>query len=130
MIFVSSPDWQSETGNFFGDHILSFRIPLLTTHRIPAARPSRGVSPAHVGEAEKAGRTRPLVAQRYENGMGRACLLCPGSSDINLFRYGKGIIDLNAEVRDGAFDLPVPKQELHCAQIAGTPVDQGCLCSP
>jgi hypothetical protein len=36
-------------------------------------------------------------------------------SDINLFRYGKGIIDLDAEVSDGAFDLGVPEQELHGA---------------
>jgi hypothetical protein len=42
-----------------------------------------------------------------------------------LFRYGKGIIDLDAKVPDGAFDLCVPEQELHGAQIAGTPVDQG-----
>jgi hypothetical protein len=44
-----------------------------------------------------------------------------------LFRYGKGIIDLDAKVPDGAFDLPVPEQELHRAEIAGTPVDQGRL---
>jgi hypothetical protein len=55
MIFVSSHAGQSETGNFFGDNTLSFRIPLLTTHRIPTARPRRGVSPAHEGEAEKTG---------------------------------------------------------------------------
>jgi hypothetical protein len=40
-----------------------------------------------------------LVARRGPNGSGRACLLCPGSSDVNLFRYGKGIIDLDAKVR-------------------------------
>jgi hypothetical protein len=51
---------------------------------------------------------------------GGACLLCLGNSDINLFRYGKGIIDLDAKVPDGAFDLCVPEQELHGAQIAGT----------
>jgi hypothetical protein len=44
-----------------------------------------------------------------------------------LFRYGKGIIDLDAEVPDGAFDLSVPEQELNRAQIASTPVDQGRL---
>jgi hypothetical protein len=43
-----------------------------------------------------------------------------------LFRYGQGIIDLDA-VPDSAFDLCVPEQELHGAQIAGTPVDQGRL---
>jgi hypothetical protein len=30
--------------------------------------------------------------------LGRACPLCPGNSDINLFCYGQGIIDLDAEV--------------------------------
>jgi hypothetical protein len=30
-----------------------------------------------------------------------------------LFRYGKGIVDLDAEVPDGAFDLCMSKQELH-----------------
>jgi hypothetical protein len=69
----------------------------------------------------------PLLAQLGPKWIGRSCLLCPGNSDINLFRYGKGIIDLDAEVPDGAFDLGVPEQELHGAQIAGTPVDQGCL---
>jgi len=47
-----------------------------------------------------------------------------------LFCYGKGIIDLDAKVPDGAFDLSVPKHELHRAQIAGTPTDQGRLRSP
>jgi hypothetical protein len=45
-----------------------------------------------------------------------------------LFRYGKGIINLDAEVPDGAFDLCMSKQELHGSQITGTPVDQGRLC--
>ena len=45
--------------------------------------------------------------------MGRACLLCPGISDVDLFRYREGIINLNAEVSDGAFDFGVPEQELN-----------------
>jgi hypothetical protein len=45
------------------------------------------------------------------NGAGGVCLLCPGNSDINLFCYGNGIIDLDAKVPDGAFDLCVPEQE-------------------
>ena len=45
--------------------------------------------------------------------VGRACLLCPGISDIDLFGYRKGIIYLDAEVSDGAFDFGVAKQELH-----------------
>jgi hypothetical protein len=31
--------------------------------------------------------------------------LCPSSSDVNLFRYGEGIIDFDAEIPDGALDL-------------------------
>ena len=42
--------------------------------------------------------------------MGRACPLCPGISDINLFRYCQGVIDLDAEIPDRAFDLGVPEQ--------------------
>jgi hypothetical protein len=42
---------------------------------------------------------------------GRACLLCPGISDVDLFRYREGIIHLNAKVSDGAFG--VAEQELH-----------------
>lgn len=33
--------------------------------------------------------------------------LCPGRSDVNLFRYREGIIDLDAQVSDSAFDLRV-----------------------
>ena len=44
---------------------------------------------------------------------GRACLLCPGISDVDLFRYREGIIHLNAKVSDGAFDFGVAEQELH-----------------
>ena len=44
---------------------------------------------------------------------GRACLLCPGISDVNLFSYRKRVVDLNAEVSDSAFDFGVPEQELH-----------------
>jgi hypothetical protein len=33
---------------------------------------------------------------------GRRMSAPPGSSDVNLFRYGKGVIDLDAKVSDGA----------------------------
>ncbi len=54
-----------------------------------------------------------LLAQICRSWVGRACPLCPGNSDINLFRYGKGIIHLDAKIPDGAFDLRVAQQELH-----------------
>jgi hypothetical protein len=41
--------------------------------------------------------------------VGRACPLCPGISDINLFRYCQGVIDLDAEIPDRAFDFGMPK---------------------
>jgi hypothetical protein len=49
----------------------------------------------------------------------------PGNSDINLFCYGQGVIDLDAEVSDGAFDFGMAEQKLHGPQVAGAPVDQG-----
>ena len=58
---------------------------------------------------------------------GRACPLCPGISDINLFRYRKGIIDFDAEISDGAFDLCMSEQKLDGPEIASPPVDQGGL---
>ena len=45
------------------------------------------------------------MAQTGRKRAGRACPLCPGISDINLFRYGQGVIDLNAEIPDRAFNL-------------------------
>jgi hypothetical protein len=33
--------------------------------------------------------------------------LCPCRSDVDLFSYGEGIIDFNAEIPDGALDLRV-----------------------
>src|SRR6266508_1673015 len=69
----------------------------------------------------------PLLARTYPMRRGRACPLCPGTSDINLFRYRKGVIDLNAEVSDGAFNLGVAEQELHGSQIPRAPIDQGRL---
>ena len=58
------------------------------------------VRPWHEGEAE--GGAKPVR-------------LCPCSSDVDLFSYGKGIIDFNAEIPDGALDLRVSQQS--CAII-------------
>ena len=41
---------------------------------------------------------------------GRACPLCPGTSDINSFRYCEGIIYFDAEIYDRAFDLCMSEQ--------------------
>jgi hypothetical protein len=57
--------------------------------------------------------------------MGRACPLCPGDSDLDLLRDREGIIDRDAQVSDGAFNLGMAKQKLHGAQVASTSVDEG-----
>ena len=44
-----------------------------------------------------------LLAQSGRGGVGRACPLCPGKSDISLFCYGQGIIDLDAQDLSDAF---------------------------
>jgi hypothetical protein len=57
-------------------------------------------------------------------GVGRACPLCPGSSDVDLLRDGEGVVDLDPKVSDCAFDLRMAKQELNRAQIARPAVYQ------
>jgi hypothetical protein len=37
----------------------------------------------------------------------------PRNLDVNLFRYCQCIIDLDAEIPDGAFNFGVTEQELH-----------------
>src|ERR1700730_6422712 len=70
------------------------------------------------------------MAQSGSLRLGRACPLCPGISDINLFRYCQGVIDLNAEIPDRAFDLGMPEQELDGPEIASAPIDQRSLRTP
>ena len=71
----------------------------------------------------------PLLAQAGGEEVGRACPLCPGISDINLFRYCQGIIDLDTEIPDRAFDLGMPEQKLDSPEVARPPVDQRSFCA-
>ena len=45
-------------------------------------------------------------------------------SDVDLLRDLDGIVDFGAEVANGALDLGVPEQELHCTQVAVAAIDQ------
>ena len=45
--------------------------------------------------------------------VGQSMSALPSISDIDLFSYREGIIYLDAEVSDGAFDFGVAEQELH-----------------
>jgi hypothetical protein len=58
---------------------------------------------------------------------GRACPLCPGISDINLFCYCQSIVHFDTEISNRAFDLGVAEQKLDSPQITGAPVDQSSL---
>jgi hypothetical protein len=44
-----------------------------------------------------------------------------------LFCYCQGIVDLDAEVSNGAFNFGVTEQELDGSQITGASVDEGCF---
>jgi hypothetical protein len=46
-----------------------------------------------------------------------------------LFRYGQGVIDLNAKIPDRAFDLGMPEQELDGPEIACPSINQGRFCA-
>jgi hypothetical protein len=70
---------------------------------------------------------RQLLAHCGVKGSGGVRLLRPGCSDVNLFRYRKGIINFDAEVPYGTFDLGVTEEDLHGTQITGTSVNQGSL---
>ena len=92
------------------------------------------MSPSYVPTKTEAGtsvrvgfRALPLMAQTWRSD--RACPLCPGISDINLFRYRQGVIDLDAEIPDRAFNLGMPEQKLDGPEISRPPVDQGGFCA-
>jgi hypothetical protein len=51
-----------------------------------------------------------LMAQSEAEGGAKPVRLCPCSSDLDLFRYRQGIIDLNAQIPDSALDLCMSKR--------------------
>ena len=51
--------------------------------------------------------------------------LRPQISNVNLLSYCQGIVDLDAEVPDRAFDLGMPEQELDGPEISRPSIDQG-----
>jgi len=55
---------------------------------------------------------------------GRALLHCPVPSNVDLLRYGEGIVHINAEIPHSPLYLSVTKQKLDGAQIPGAPIDQ------
>jgi hypothetical protein len=48
-------------------------------------------------------------------------------SDIDLFGYGKSVINFDTKVAHRALDLGVAKQKLDGPEIASAPIDQSSL---
>lgn len=65
------------------------------------------------------------------NGRIGACRPLPlRPSEVNLFGKSQGVIDLHAEISNGAFELGVSQEELDRTKVAGLPVDHRYLGSP
>jgi hypothetical protein len=51
-------------------------------------------------------------------------------SKVDVLGYIQGIIYLNSEIPDGALEFRMAKEELHCAQVPGLPIDLDRLRTP
>ena len=84
----------------------------------------QGADPAVRSERRPAYSPEVAQAEMMLSGHGPGCLhvahsdhgrrgkggpLCPYRSDVDLFRYGEGIIDLDSKVTDSALDLIMPQ---------------------
>jgi hypothetical protein len=52
------------------------------------------------------------------------------SLDFGLLGNLESVVDLDAEIPHGGFELRVPKKQLHGSQVSGSPIDQGWLGAP
>jgi len=52
-----------------------------------------------------------LLARSRPQWRGKACPLCPVSSDVDLLCYCEWIIDINSQILNGAVDFGVPAWE-------------------
>ena len=55
---------------------------------------------------------------------------CVGASDVDFLGNLDRVVDLNAEVANGAFDLRMSEQKLYRSEVPGAPVDQNRLRAP
>jgi hypothetical protein len=51
-----------------------------------------------------------------------------GDSELNLLRDAEGVVDLNAEIADGALEFRMPEEELYGSQVARLLVNLSWLC--
>ena len=61
---------------------------------------------------------------------GRAIAALSGRLDVNLLRYGEGIVYLYAQIPDRALDLGVAKEKLNGTEISRPAIYQCCLGPP
>ena len=61
---------------------------------------------------------------------GQSISALPCTSNVDLLRYGEGIVHIDAEIPHSALYLGVPEQKLDGSQIPGAAVDQRRLRSP
>ena len=47
--------------------------------------------------------------------------------ELNLFSHIQGVVHLNSEISDGAFQLGMTEEKLDCTQVTGLPVNLGSL---
>jgi hypothetical protein len=47
--------------------------------------------------------------------------------ELNLFSHIQGVVHLNSEISDGAFQLGMTEQKLDCTQVTGLPINLGSL---
>jgi hypothetical protein len=85
--------------------------------------------------------TRPAAALRtrltapgcgYERQIrgGQSVTALPRCSDVDLLGDSERIVNLDAEVPDGALHFGVPKEKLNRPEVSGPPVNQSRLGSP
>ena len=53
----------------------------------------------------------------------------PVFSDISLLRQLERVVQFDAEIPNGAFNLGVTKKQLHRAQVVGSAIDKRRLCT-
>jgi hypothetical protein len=68
------------------------------------------------GSTSAAGYERPIKG-------GQSATALPRCSDVDLLCDGERIVNLDAEVPDGALHLGVPKEKLNGAEVPGSPVN-------
>jgi len=86
-----------------------------------------GYKETHVRSREGTSAALPSHIDRQQVRSRQSCRTLPFTSNVDLLCDFDGVVDLDAEIANGAPDLGVSEQELHCSQISCPLVDQHCL---